>query len=231
MLPNATGNPSHQLEISIRHISTIYSHPAAFGQCETFLSTHLKGVQQVEVSSTSAAAERVAQGGREGSSCAISSGLAAGLHGLQVLQEGIQDRGDNETRFFVLRKGDGQATVPPSPSASPRAHQKWKTLISFTLPRQPSGTLADTLLIFKNYGLNLTGINSRPSLEHSWHYVFLVEVQGRREGEDERVGGEGVMGEGGARGGEGVMNQALRELGGKTKGWRWLGSWVDRGAG
>ncbi|KAL8956679.1 MAG: hypothetical protein Q9183_006244, partial [Haloplaca sp. 2 TL-2023] len=152
-LPNATPNRSPRIENNLQHISTIYSHPAAFGQCETFLSAHLKGVQQVEVSSTSAAAERVAQEGAVSNSCAISSKLAAELHGLQLLQEGIQDRGDNETRFFVLRKAsDGQATIPssPSPSASPpprKEQEKWKTLISFTLPRQPSGTLADTLLV------------------------------------------------------------------------------------
>ncbi|KAL8870326.1 MAG: hypothetical protein Q9174_003608, partial [Haloplaca sp. 1 TL-2023] len=140
--PNATPSPSPRIEHDFKHISTIYSHPAAFGQCETFLSTHLKTAQQEPVSSTSAAAEKVAQEEVPGKSCAISSKLAADLYGLQVLKEGIQDSNDNETRFFILRKDsepmdDGKTSMP---TVSPRDEEKWKTLISFTLPRQPSGT-------------------------------------------------------------------------------------------
>lgn len=197
----------------LRHISTVYSHPQALGQCEQFLSQHLKGAESREISSTSKAAERVAEEGPNSRAAAISSSLAAQMYGLTILAEGIQDKDDNTTRFFVLknRREISESHHLPSNQAISAQEEGWKTLISFTLAQQPSGTLADVLQVFKDHNLNLTGIHSRPSLQHAWHYVFLVEVQGKREG----TGG-------------GVMNQALEELGTKTKGWRWLGSWIDR---
>ncbi|KAL9041065.1 MAG: hypothetical protein Q9180_001519 [Flavoplaca navasiana] len=213
MQANCNPKRSSSLMKSLQHISTIYSHPAAFGQCEHFLSLYLKGVEKQEVSSTSRAAEIVAEEGPSSRSAAISSGLAADIHGLKLLAESIQDQDDNSTRFFVLKNGrsnpQGLSPSPHQPSHS--NGDTWKTLISFTLPQQPSGTLAEVLQIFKNHGLNLTSINSRPSLEEKWHYVFLIEVQGRREGSD-----------------GGVMNQALKELDTKTKGWKWLGSWINQ---
>ncbi|KAL8803957.1 MAG: hypothetical protein Q9200_006005 [Gallowayella weberi] len=213
MQVNCNPKRSSRIMKDLQHISTIYSHSAAFGQCEQFLSLYLKGVDKQEVSSTSKAAERVAEEGSSSRSAAISGSLAADIHGLKLLAESIQDQDDNATRFFILKNGKSgpDITAPPPHQPSHKNGEKWKTLISFTLPQQPSGTLANALQVFKTQGLNLTSINSRPSLEHPWHYVFLIEVQGKREGSE-----------------GGRMNQAFKELETMTKGWKWLGSWIDR---
>jgi prephenate dehydratase len=50
-----------------------------------------------------------------------------------------------------------------------------KTLISFTIDHSSPGALANALLIFKAHGLNLTSINTRPSLKKPWQYIFFVE--------------------------------------------------------
>ncbi|KAL8902675.1 MAG: hypothetical protein Q9207_004478 [Kuettlingeria erythrocarpa] len=203
----------HRNKHGLQHISTVYSHPQALGQCEHFLSQNLPGAERREISSTSKAAETVAGEGPNSRAAAISSSLAAELYGLTVLAEGIQDKDDNSTRFFVLRRQDTDSKSYVSPPHQPVSTDKggWKTLISFTLPQQPSGTLADVLQVFKDHDLNLTGIHSRPSLQHAWHYVFLIEVQGRREAS-----------------GHGVLNQALEEMQPKTREWRWLGSWIEQ---
>ncbi|KAL8710543.1 MAG: hypothetical protein Q9220_004976 [cf. Caloplaca sp. 1 TL-2023] len=213
MQVNCNPKRSSQMMKDLQHISTIYSHPAAFGQCEQFLSLYLKGVEKQDVSSTSRAAELVAEEGANSRAAAISSSLAAEVHGLKLLAESIQDQDNNSTRFFVLRnrKTDAERHALPSILLPHGNNDKWKTLVSFTLPQSPSGTLADALQVFKNHGLNLTSINSRPSLEHIWHYVFLIEVQGKREVD-----------------GRGIMNQAFGELETKTKGWKWLGSWINQ---
>ncbi|KAI7290097.1 hypothetical protein KC315_g19921, partial [Hortaea werneckii] len=65
--------------------------------------------------------------------------------------------------------------------------------------------------IFKKYGLNLTSINTRPSGEAAWHYIFFVEFMGRK-----------LAGEQG-----GAVNEALQELDRVAKSWRWLGSWEN----
>ncbi|KAL8941277.1 MAG: hypothetical protein Q9216_002338 [Gyalolechia sp. 2 TL-2023] len=198
---------------NFQNINAVYSHPQALGQCERYLGLHLPGVERHDASSTSKAAEKVANEGPNSQAVAISSSLAAKVNGLEVLAKGIQDRDDNSTRFFILKnKGSSQESHDRSPNRPSSADRlEWKTLVSFTLAQQPSGTLADVLQTFKDRELNLTGIHSRPSLEHAWHYVFLIEVQGRRE----------------VKGG-GTMNEALEELGRKAKDWRWLGSWIDQ---
>ena len=196
----------------LSQIKRVLSHPQAFGQCEVFLSTYLKGVERQEVSSTSKAAEMVA-GDASGASAAISSSLAAGIHGLDFLADGIHDRDDNTTRFFILRKGPklGHQVIFQNPTAPEPRNLRWKTMVSFGIDHRLSGALVDALFVFKTFDLNLTSINSRPSRIRPWHYIFLVEFEGKRD-ED----------------GEGSVNGALRELGKKTLGWRWIGSWVNR---
>ncbi|KAI1335165.1 PDT domain-containing protein [Xylariaceae sp. FL0016] len=92
--------PLHPLS----HVRRVYSHPQAFGQCTRFLSTYLRGIETVDVSSTSRAAE-LAKADASGASAAISSAVAARLLGLDVLASEVEDREDNTTRFFVLRRG------------------------------------------------------------------------------------------------------------------------------
>jgi len=73
------------------------------------------------------------------------------------------------------------------------------------------GALADCLSVFKEHGLNLSSINTRPSGEAPWHYVFLVEVMGRKL----------------ANGKGGAVNGALHDLERVAKTCRWLGSWEN----
>ena len=87
----------------------------------------------------------------------------------------------------------------------------WKTMVSFSIDHHISGALADALLTFKTFNLNITSINSRPSRLRLWHYIFLIEFEGKRESD-----------------GTGAVNQALEELGKTTLGFRWVGSWVNK---
>ena len=205
--------PNSQPLNSLDHIRHIYSHPQAFGQCKAFLSTYLKGARHEDVSSTSKAAEIVAGDGSK-KTAAIASGLAADVHGLDILARSIQDRGDNQTRFFVLQNAtshpNDRTSVPPLETDSPSS-ERWKTLVAFHINYHHSGALVNALQVYATHGLNLTSINSRPSHVHPWHYVFLVEFEGRRE-----------------ENGQGQVNEALKELGERTQGWKWLGSWIDR---
>ncbi|KAL9578484.1 MAG: hypothetical protein Q9203_007077, partial [Teloschistes exilis] len=57
---NAAVESKQQQQQQESKIKTIYSHPAAFGQCLRYLSSHYPSAQKIEVSSTSKAAELVA---------------------------------------------------------------------------------------------------------------------------------------------------------------------------
>lgn len=163
-----------------KSITKLYTHPQAWGQCESFLRKYFPGVERQDVSSTSKAAEIVSKD-ESGESAAIASKLAGVHHGTEILDENIEDRADNTTRFLILRNSRSEHSVDVSRyllnNAKKDTNAKRKTLISFMIEHSSPGALADALLIFKAYGLNLTSINSRPSLIRPWQYIFFVECE------------------------------------------------------
>ncbi|EME82459.1 uncharacterized protein MYCFIDRAFT_208123 [Pseudocercospora fijiensis CIRAD86] len=214
--------PTHDLS----HVQKLYSHPQAWGQCKNFLNTYLKGIERQDVSSTSKAAEIVAQDVSR-TSAAISSAIAAKFNALAFLAKGIEDVEGNSTRFFVLRNkhalerqrqqlqqqqaghlSSAGAAAPPS---------CYKSLVLFTVDHKRYGSFADALAVFKGFGLNLTSCNSRPvgggknGEEEMWRYVFFVEFE--FEGGADR---------------EGDVGKALEELGKYTKGLRLVGTWESQ---
>ncbi|KAI1492047.1 Prephenate dehydratase-domain-containing protein [Biscogniauxia mediterranea] len=231
---------------SLRHIQRLYSHPQAFGQCTRFLATYLRGVETIDASSTSRAAELVkaeaeaeaarnsaaaaADGGGDddggnapayvgGAAAAISSSVAAELLGLDILARDVEDRPDNTTRFFVLRKGTSTSTPKEEEDDDDDDDDdeailaRTKTLVSFTVPHRSPGALADVLGCFRAAGLNLTSIASRPSLapgDEPFQYVFFAECEGHR-----------------LRDPAGRVAAALDRVAGRARKWRWLGSWIN----
>lgn len=233
--PTTRFRPSHP----ISHVRRVYSHPQAFGQCTMFLGSRLRGIETVDVSSTSRAAE-LALADPSGESAAISSAAAAELLGLDVLARNIEDREDNTTRFFVLRKGVAErdavssapttTTTTTTPPASPIPSKtggegeeedddaellsSTKSLLSFTVPHRSPGALADVLSCFRRGGLNLTSINSRPSLAGAaaFEYIFFVEFEGHR-----------------FRDPRGRVARVLQDVAAVARASRWLGSWENMG--
>jgi prephenate dehydratase len=201
--------PRTQPLSSLRHIERIYSHPQAFGQCEIFLGAYLKGVERIDVSSTSKAAELV-KADTTGTSAAIASKVAAKVHGLTALAKGIEDREDNTTRFFVLRKGLDTLQNEKA-FQSKKDTRATKSLVSFTVDHRSPGALADVLHCFKRYKLNLTSINSRPTRVIPFQYIFFVEFEGSKLHDP-----------------EGAVNEALKSVEKVAKSCRWLGSWEDK---
>ncbi|OBT67309.1 hypothetical protein VE03_02765 [Pseudogymnoascus sp. 23342-1-I1] len=194
---------------SLDRIQRIYSHPQAFGQCELFLGAYLKGIERIDVTSTSKAAELVKED-TTGTSAAIASEAASVVHKLDVLARGIEDTTDNTTRFFVLRKGIENDKVDDAGLfAQAGAHEK--SLVSFTVDHKSPGALADALDSFKKHQLNLTSINSRPSRIRPFQYIFFVEFEGSKLHDP-----------------EGVVKGAFELLDKAVQSWRWLGSWTDQ---
>ncbi|KAJ5641558.1 hypothetical protein N7490_005558 [Penicillium lividum] len=199
-------------------ITKLYTHPQAWGQCEKFLSQYFKGVERQDVSSTSKGAEIVSKEPTE-NTAAIASRFAAEFHGVDMLKENIEDRADNTTRFLILRNILSQRTAefdleqPKAPTSVERpVHENThKTLISFSIDHSSPGALANALLIFKNHGLNLTTINTRPSLKQAWQYIFFVEC-GRTPTEENKD----------------AVVKALQDLQKVTESCRDLGTWKDQ---
>ena len=146
-------------------IKRVYSNPQVFGQCRIWLQENLPGVELIEVSSTTRAAQIAA---KEKYSACIASSLAARVYRLKVAAVDIEDSPHNITRFFVIGSTDVRET-----------HQD-KTSILFSI-KDRVGALHDMLLPFKKYKINLTKIESRPSKKKAWDYYFFVDLKGHRD--------------------------------------------------
>lgn len=152
----------------IKQIKRVYSMPQAIAQCRNWLAAHLPGVEVLEVSSTTKGAIMC-----EGypTSAAIASSLAAREYGLNIVAEGIEDNPHNKTRFLVV------GYSKPEPSG------KDKTSIVFAVPNK-AGALYHALNVFEGVGINLTMIESRPTKQMPWEYIFFVDCQGHEKSEN-----------------------------------------------
>ncbi len=150
-------------------IKRIYSHYQPVLQCRGWLKEHLPNVEMIETDSTSEAARRAA---KETNAAAIASELAARVHGLKILERGIEDVSDNITRFWVI----GRESARPS--------DRDKTSIMFSVKDKP-GALYNLLLPFHRDAINLTKIESRPTRRKAWEYLFFVDLEGHAS--EERI--------------------------------------------
>ena len=79
----------------------------------------------------------------------------------------IQDRDDNQTRFYAVAREDAAVR-----SAS--AGERWKTAVVLETRNRP-GALVAVLRVFAGHGINLTKLESRPGAE-PWSYRFILEL-------------------------------------------------------
>ena len=157
---------------SLPEIKKIYSKPEVFAQCRNWLSATLKDVPTIAVASTAKAAQMAAA---EASTAAIGSKAAAELYTLKIVCENIEDNTNNITRFFVVSREDAKPT------------NEDKTAILFSTAHK-AGALADVLDVFKQYNINLTNIESRPSKKRQWEYYFFMDFLGHRTEEKVKKG-------------------------------------------
>ncbi len=150
----------------LAQLATVYSHPQALAQCHRWLAQHLPRVVRRETDSTADAVRYVVQRTAQRSRAAIGRRELARGHHLRAIP--IPEQRDNKTRFLIL--GLGQ----------PRRGAKNKTSILCALKDRP-GALYDALTPFKRERINLTKIESRPSKQKAWEYLFFIDVAGHQD--------------------------------------------------
>ena len=138
-------------------------------QARKWLEAHFPHIPVEETSSTGVAAETAAS---EPGAAAIASELAANLYGLTIACRRIEDNPNNLTRFLLI----GKKPAPRSASD--------KTSILFSI-KDRVGALHGMLHPFAERHINLTKIESRPSRQKVWEYVFYVDFEGHAD--EERV--------------------------------------------
>ncbi|MCD7825379.1 MAG: prephenate dehydratase [Clostridiaceae bacterium] len=153
------GLPGTKLE----DIKMVYSHAQGLLQCADFLDRH-SNISTKTYSSTSGAAKKVAQD-QDKTQAAIGSRRAAKAFGLDVIQEAINSKDQNYTRFIIITNQNIFLSDAN------------KLCLCFEVKHQV-GALYNMLANFYYNNLNLTKIESRPIENRTWEYRFFVEVEG-----------------------------------------------------
>ena len=140
----------------------VLSHQQSLAQCREWLDANLPGVERVAVASNAEAARQAAA---DVGVLAIAGDSAARLYGLKAFASNIEDNPDNTTRFLVI------GTLETVPSGN----DKTSLLLS---SRNRPGALQRLLTPLAKNGINMTRIESRPSRETRWEYVFFIDIDG-----------------------------------------------------
>jgi len=146
----------------LEDIKKILSHPQAIAQCRKWLRKRLPSIPVETVPSTAFAAKWAAVDESVG---AIASLMAAKLYHLQIVAKNIEDIRGNSTRFWII----GKVEVDPTGND--------KTSLIFSIADKP-GALFEVLKCFAEKGINLTKIESRPSKNEPWKYIFFLDCEG-----------------------------------------------------
>ncbi len=144
-------------------IERVYSKGVALMQASRYLDEH-SDWQQISVANTAIAAKKILDG-QDMTQAAVCSAYAAKVHGLEILEDNINDNPNNFTRFIVVT------------NQKIFLKDAKKISICFEVPHE-SGSLYHLLSHFIYNDLNMSKIESRPIEGRNWEYRFFVDFEG-----------------------------------------------------
>lgn len=145
-------------------VRTVRSHPQALAQCREYLNA--RNMEAVAARDTAEAAVEVGRLGDK-TIAAIASRVAAEIHGLEILDQDIEDAHDNTTRFLVM----SPTPVAFAPDAGPLV-----TSCLFRVRNIPAA-LYKALGGFATNGVNLLKLESYQLGGFQWAQ-FVVDLEG-----------------------------------------------------
>lgn len=143
-------------------VKKIYAHPQALAQCRRWLERYLP---DAEIVNTSSNAEAAIIASKDDSVAAIASDVAARLYDISVLASSIEDESNNTTRFLIIGHDSYAASGED------------KTTIMVSAPNKV-GSLFELLKPLYDGGVDMSRIESRPSRQTNWEYVFFIDLIG-----------------------------------------------------
>ena len=146
-------------------VKNVFAHPQALAQCRKWLERYLPDAV-VDVASSNAEAAILAS--KDHSCAAIASDTAAKLYDIPILASGIEDERNNTTRFLIIGHDSYAASGED------------KTTIMVSAPNKV-GSLFELLKPLYDAGVDLSRIESRPSRQTNWEYVFFIDLIGHIE--------------------------------------------------
>lgn len=150
-------------------LTKVLSHPQALAQCRNYIKK--KNLDAIPTYDTAGSVRQIKEK-KILDTAAIASKKAAEFYDMKILDQNIEDRRNNFTRFLVL---SNQKTTPTRTD---------RTSMIFGLKHTP-GSLFSVIQEFNYSKINLTKIESRPTKEKPWEYNFYVDFEGHIE--DDKV--------------------------------------------
>lgn len=154
---------------NLADITEVFSHQQSLAQCRKWLEKNLPKAKLTAVSSNAEAAKLAVGNAKV---AAIAGRVAAEIYELDILAKNIEDEPNNTTRFIII----GQQ------SANPTGRDKTSLVVS--TGNRP-GALHKVLEPFAKMEVDMLSIESRPSRQGIWDYVFFIDIDGHSE--DEKV--------------------------------------------
>ena len=152
-------------EQNLEEIELIYSHDQSFAQCRQWLMEYLPQAKLISCPSNALAVQNALKTPK---SAAIAGKIAAKTYDLPIFKANIQDKSNNTTRFLILGKDDIKPTGAD------------KTSIVLSTTNTP-GSLYQLLEPIGRHGVNMSKIESRPSQQALWEYIFFVDLEGHQD--------------------------------------------------
>ena len=150
---------------NLSEVTEVFSHQQSLAQCRLWLDTHLPHAIRTAVSSNAEAAQ-LAAGHKD--KMAIAGKVAAELYNLDILEKNIEDEPNNTTRFMIVGQQESTST----------GLDKTSLLVS---TGNRSGSLHDILKPFAEHGISMSHIESRPSKQALWDYLFFIDIVGHQD--------------------------------------------------
>ena len=155
-------NPGTKLQ----DVKVVASFPHALAQCRKFLTATIPVAETRGAPSTADAARELGEH-PDKSTAVIAPPTAAGVYGLVVLAEEIEDHPENQTRFVAV-----------AASGIPRATGHDRTSIVCFQSADHPGSLHSILGQFSARDINLTKLESRPTKQALGEYCFVIDLEG-----------------------------------------------------
>ncbi len=153
---------------SLADVTEVLSHQQALAQCRKWLDKNLPNVVCTAVGSNAEAARLVSETDNK---MAIAGEAAAQLYNIDILEKNIEDESNNTTRFIVIGQQEPKST----------GDDKTSLLVS---TGNRAGSLHEIIAPFADYGISMSHIESRPSKQGLWDYVFFIDINGHKDDDD-----------------------------------------------
>jgi prephenate dehydratase len=152
-------------EANLSTIKTVQSHVHAIGQCRKIVRK--LGLKALVTGDTAGSAREVAESG-DITKASLAPRLAAGIYGLKILAEDVEDESYNTTRFIILSKTPKRAAPDDGPIV---------TSFIFRVRNLPAA-LYKALGGFATNGVNMTKLESYMLEGDFTATQFYAEVDG-----------------------------------------------------